>query len=396
MWLLTVDPLIRISVFIAKLPNDKTAGVFSRTFTVKKNSKSLTYTVASSCVCTSPLAVMTIVALHDFVNVSISAEFKSFLLIMCIDAPESTTKSRSSGLSFDAGRHLFSEGEKGAALFFSFTFRTLLASFHAASRAPSSCHCVSSWDRSSNFGALELRWWGSPGQIIPSEGFWSRVSAWRNTASVNRTDWLQHVWSLPQNRWRLRRLHILTYAIQLSCNFQYSHCTFVTMLLGPFARLFINLAMRIRALLTKSASFLGLVEQAFWEDAIFRRMNWCKFLWGNLQGHRDILPLGLLPLGLRVLDAFFTLCCEEDSGEGFGCVDPARLFVSCRKLQLSPCEHCPLASHCQQSPRILCSRCFILWFLTTALVSKFPFLAPKFLFRTSCSILLFTIVFNLW
>ena len=49
---------------------------------------------ASSCVCTSSLAVMTIVGLHDFVKVSISASLKSFLLIICIDAPESTTNSR--------------------------------------------------------------------------------------------------------------------------------------------------------------------------------------------------------------------------------------------------------------------------------------------------------------
>ena len=34
----------------------------------------------------------------------------------------------------------FSEGEKNVALFFSFNFRILLASFHAASRAPCSCH----------------------------------------------------------------------------------------------------------------------------------------------------------------------------------------------------------------------------------------------------------------
>ena len=83
---------------------------------VKNISNSLTYTVASSCVCTSPLAVMTTVGLHDLVKVSISASFKSFLLIICIDAPESTTNSRSSGLRVDAGRHLFSEGEKNAAL----------------------------------------------------------------------------------------------------------------------------------------------------------------------------------------------------------------------------------------------------------------------------------------
>ena len=41
---------------------------------------------------------------------------------MCIDAPESTTNSRSSGVRVDAGRHLFSEGEKNAALFFSFHY----------------------------------------------------------------------------------------------------------------------------------------------------------------------------------------------------------------------------------------------------------------------------------
>ena len=56
---------------------------------------------------------MTVVALSDVVKLSISAEFKSFLLIMCIDPPESTAISRSSSLRFHgAGRHLFSEGEK--------------------------------------------------------------------------------------------------------------------------------------------------------------------------------------------------------------------------------------------------------------------------------------------
>ena len=99
-------------------------------------SNSLTYTVASSCVYTSPLAVLTIVGLHDFVKTSISALLKSFLLIMCIDAPESTTIFLPSGFRVDAGRHLFSEGEKNVALWCSFNFNTLLASFHAASRAP--------------------------------------------------------------------------------------------------------------------------------------------------------------------------------------------------------------------------------------------------------------------
>ena len=131
---------------------------------------------------------MAIVGLHDFVKVSISAEIKSFLLIMSIDAPESTTNSLSSGLRFDgAGRHQFSEGEKNAVLFFSCNFRMLLASLRAASRAHRSFLSVSSWDRSSNFGALGLRWWGITWQIIPSDGFWSRMSAWRTTAFVKLT-----------------------------------------------------------------------------------------------------------------------------------------------------------------------------------------------------------------
>ena len=86
-------------------------------------SNSLTHTIASSCVYTSPLAVTTIVGLHEFVKVSISASLKSFLLITCIDAPESTTNFRSSGLRVDAGTHLFSEGEKNVALSCSFNFK---------------------------------------------------------------------------------------------------------------------------------------------------------------------------------------------------------------------------------------------------------------------------------
>ena len=51
---------------------------------------------------------------------------------MCIDAPESTTNSRSLSLRVDAGKHLFSESEKKVTLSYFFYFYTLLASFHAA------------------------------------------------------------------------------------------------------------------------------------------------------------------------------------------------------------------------------------------------------------------------
>ena len=276
---------------------------------------------------------------------------------MCIDAPESKTNSRSSGLRFDAGKHLFSEGEKNVALSWSFNFNTLLTSFHAGSRAPCSCHSVSSWDRSSNFGALGLRWWGSPGQIYPSEGFWSRILVWRATAFVNFTRWIGFCTSelfgkidvggfmswktqpncrvfddlrptgLCFNSWRVSRFttgcpDLSWLSSRLTCSIvqvillQKSCCTFVINLFATFTRLFINLTMCIRAFFPKSATTLGLTEQAFLEGATFYRINWCKFLWGNpWQGHRDILPLGLFPLGLRVLDAFLSFCCMKEFGD---------------------------------------------------------------------------------
>ena len=165
----------------------------------------------------------------------------------------------------------------------------------------------------------------------------------------------------------------------------------------PFARLFIKLAMRIRALFSKPATTLGLVEQAFWRVPLFTEWIGASSFEVILAGPSKHSSTGPFPLGLRVFDAFFSSCCMKEFGDGFGCVIFARLLKSWRKLQLSPLEHCPLASHSQQSPRLLCSRCFILWFLTTALVSIFPFLASKkFFILKFCSILLFTIVFNLW
>ena len=50
---------------------------------------------------------------------------------------------------------------------------------------------------------------------------------------------------------------------------QHSYCTFVIILFGPFSRLFMNLTMCERALLSKPTTTLGLVEQAFWRVPFF-------------------------------------------------------------------------------------------------------------------------------
>ena len=114
----------------------------------------------------------------DVVKVSNSAEFKFFLLIMCIDAPESTTNSRSSGLRFDAGMHLFSQGEKNVALFFLLFFEKHFWPASTLFHGHLALATLSFPETDPQF----LEHWGHADEdhlskIIPSDGFWSRIFA---------------------------------------------------------------------------------------------------------------------------------------------------------------------------------------------------------------------------
>ena len=63
--------------------------------------------------------------------------------------------------------------------------------------------------------------------------------------------------------------------------------------------------MRVRAFSPKSATTFGLVGKAFWRMPFFSQNGVVQVPSKQpLQGDRDILPLGLFPLGLWVLDAF--------------------------------------------------------------------------------------------
>ena len=62
MWFLTTDP--------ESFPRERTAGVCSRGKTVTNKSNSLTFSVTSSLVCTSPLAVITVVGPLDVLMVT--------------------------------------------------------------------------------------------------------------------------------------------------------------------------------------------------------------------------------------------------------------------------------------------------------------------------------------
>ena len=161
---------------------------------------------------------MTIVGLHDFVKVSISAEFKSFLLIIYIDAPESTTNSRSSSLRVDAGRHLFSEGEKNVALSCSFLILTHFSTASTLLRR----HLTLATLSLPEIDPQILERWGYADEVHQGKYisdrriFVSNFSVTRNSLrELSTLDWSLQICALPENR--LRRRHVLKYATQLPC-----------------------------------------------------------------------------------------------------------------------------------------------------------------------------------
>ena len=148
---------------------ERTARVSSRSITLTKKFNCLTFSVASSPVCTSPLAVITVVGLLDVLMVSNSEGLMFFLLTICKLAPESTSNSLSSGSFVDAaGSTHSSAGKQNVASSFCLSLYLFLARFQALLRAHRRCRSVSSRDLSSNFIAWWLRWWGAPAFIFPT------------------------------------------------------------------------------------------------------------------------------------------------------------------------------------------------------------------------------------
>ena len=353
---------------------------------------------------------MTIVGLNDFVKVSISAEFKSFLLIMCKDAPESTTNSLSSGLRVDGTSTYFPKVRRmlfyfSALIWEYFWPASTLAHKDIALVIPSLLET----------DPQILKHWGYADEDHLGISFRAKDFGLDFFAcDAQRLSWILHIGLVsvclsssvksmktsaapyPEIRNPIV-VYLMSRTLRVSTFFRKAHVS-STWPLHFCHHSFRTICWAVhqpgdahKSTFPQNGIHSRTCRTSTLEDAIFHRMDWCKFLWGN-----PCTALGLLPLGLRVLDGFRSLCRMKEFRDGFDGVTFPRLFASWRKLQLSPFTHCPLVSHCQQSPRILCTRCFVPWFLTTAFFSKFPFLLPKFLFRISCSILLFIIVFNLW
>ena len=216
MWFLTIDHFIRVSVSSQSFPSDNTAGVFSRTFIVKKRSNSLTYTIASSCVCTSPLAVVTIVGLHDFVKVSISALLMSFVLIICIDAPESTTILVPQVQELMQASTYFPETRR----MLLFLAPLILSHFGPASTLLRRQLALATLSPPETDPQILERWGYAHevhvGNISERRILVSNFDMTCNSLCEFHTlDWLRHVSALPENR--LRRRHVSKDTTQLSC-----------------------------------------------------------------------------------------------------------------------------------------------------------------------------------
>ena len=142
--------------------------------------------------------------------------------------------------------------------------------------------------------------------------------------------------------------------------FQHSHCTFCHhSFLKPFAKLFFNLAVHIRELFSKTATILGLVEHGFWRMPLFTE-------WSGSSSFEVILALQSI---------HYSTWASASWTFGSRCISlilprrksrrRIRLCRFCTLIHIVPetatvpLEHCPLAFHCQQSPRLLCSRCFV-------------------------------------
>ena len=83
MWILTTGPTVSVPWSSQSFPSERTAGVPSRSITVTNKSNSLTFSVASSLVCTSPLAVITVEGFFEILMVCNAAELRSLYRHTC-------------------------------------------------------------------------------------------------------------------------------------------------------------------------------------------------------------------------------------------------------------------------------------------------------------------------
>ena len=194
----------------------------------------MTYTIASSCVCTSPLAVMTIEGLNNFVKVSISALLRSFFAdhVHWRTGVHKQTLFPQVSTLMQVGTY-FPETRRMLLFHAPFILTHFLASFHACFAGTLLLPlCLLSETRSSIFGALELRLWGSPGQNHSKRWIFYFVSM----AYHGFSELIEHI-GLVSVRFELFRTIDEDFGGSISWNTQ-SNCRVIfkkaTALLSPF------------------------------------------------------------------------------------------------------------------------------------------------------------------
>ena len=137
---------------------------------------------------------------------------------------------------------------------------------------------------------------------------------------------------------------------------QHSYCNLSSLFFGPFRRPVHQPDGVHVSTFLQTGNHSWSCRTSILEDAIFHKMSCCKFFARPSRQSTTGTPSPGTS-GSRCL--LLHLLHERIRRRIRLCYFP-RLFISWRKLQWSPFTHCPLDSHCQQSPRIPRTRCFVL------------------------------------
>ena len=178
--------------------------------------------------------------------------------------------------------------------------------------------------------------------------------------------------------------------------FQHSHSTFVIIRFGRFRRLCVNLTMCEWALLPKPTTTLGLLVQAFWRVPSFTK-------WVIASSSKEILArrsrhstTRTFTSGTSGLRWFSLILPHERIRWRIWWWTFTTLIHIVAETTIVSFHTLPVDFSVPTISKNSLYTLFCPLILDHGVLLKLPFLATKFLFRKSWSILLFTIAFNLW
>ena len=177
--------------------------------------------------------------------------------------------------------------------------------------------------------------------------------------------------------------------------FQYGHCTFVIILFGPLCRLFINLTMCECTLFPKPTTTLDLVEEAFWRVPLFTEWVIASSYKVILERQSRHSTTGTLSSGTFGSRWFSLTLLHERIRRRIRWRNFSTLVDIVAETAIVSFHTLPVGFPLPTISKNSLYTLFCSLILDHGFLLIIPFLAPKFLFRESCSILLFTIVFNL-